>query len=113
MKNVLLFVGVLLTSVSMNAQQSIEGLWNTGQDQTKIEIKNSEGKIHSSENAKASVGKLIVKDLSYTNNTYVGKLYLIRKNRWVDASFVRKEHQLIISISAGFQKKTIVWHLVN
>jgi hypothetical protein len=113
MKILVLFLGVLLTSISMNAQQSINGIWNTGQDNTKIKIDNTIGKIHSSDNAKATVGKLIIKDLNKVGNSYKGKLYLIRRNLWADAVFVPNGKLLNVTISAGFQKKTVVWNLVN
>lgn len=97
----------------MYAQQSINGIWNTGQDNTKIEINSTTGKIHSSDNEKATVGKLIVKDLNRVNNTYKGKLYLIRRKRWTDAVFVPNGTSLNVRVSAGFQKKEMVWNLVE
>lgn len=111
MKTLLFFLGMLLTS--MNAQQSIDGIWNTGQENTKIEINSTTGKIHSSDNKKAPIGKIIVKDLNKINNTYEGKLYLIKRDRWVDAVFVPNGKSLNVTISAGFQKKTLVWNLVK
>jgi hypothetical protein len=97
----------------MNAQQSIEGLWDTGQDNTKIEIVSTAGKVQSSDNEKATVGKLIVKELEKNDNTYKGKLYLIRRNRWVDAVFVPNGNSLTITISAGWQSKTLKWTKVK
>lgn len=96
----------------MNAQQSINGIWNTGQDNTHIEINSTTGKIHFSNNKKATVGKLIIKDLNKMGNTYKGKIYLIRRNQWADAVFVPKEKLLIVTVLAGFQKKTMIWNLV-
>jgi len=113
MKTFLIFFGLLLTSISMNAQQSIEGLWNTGQDNTKIEIISTAGKIHSSDNEKATVGKLIVKELKKMDNTYKGKIYLIKRNRWVDAVFVPNGNFLNVTISAGLQSKTLKWSKVK
>ena len=113
MKTFIIFFGLLLMSISMNAQQRIEGLWDTGQDKTKIEIIGTTGKIHSSDNEKATVGKLIVKELKKIDNTYKGKLYLIRRNRWVDAVFVPNGNSLTVTISAGWQSKTLKWNLVK
>lgn len=113
MKNLLLFLGLLLTTIYVNAQQSIEGLWDIGQDNTKIEIIGTIGKIHSSDNEKATVGKLIVKELKRIDNTYKGKLYLIKKNRWIDAVFVPNGNFLNVTISAGRQSKTLKWNLVK
>ncbi len=111
-KTVVLFM-LLFGAISMNAQKSIEGLWDIGQDNTKIEIISTAGKIHSSDNEKATVGKLIVKELKKMDNTYKGKLHLIRRNRWVDAVFVRNGNFLKVTISAGWQSKTLMWNLVK
>lgn len=113
MKNFIFILGLLLTTVSVNAQQSFVGLWNTGQDNTIIKIISNTGKIHSSDNKKATVGKLIIKDLKKIDNTYKGKLYLIRKDRWVDAVFVPNGNYLDVTISAGWQSKTLKWNLVK
>jgi hypothetical protein len=57
----MLFLDLFLTSVSTNAQQNLDGVWNTGKENTSIEIKNREGEIYSSENKKATKGKLMIK----------------------------------------------------
>ena len=113
MKTLSLVFGLLVTTVFMNAQQSIEGIWNTGRENTKIEIKNSIGKIYSSDNDKGTTGKLMIKDLVKSNNEYRGKLYIIRKDRWVDAVFVPNENSLQVTVSAGLQQRTMVWNLVK
>lgn len=113
MKSLFLFIGLLLATVSVNAQQSIEGIWNTGKDNTEIEIKKDEGKIYTSDNENATLGKLIIKDIKMNNNTYKGKLYIIRKDRWVDALFVPNGNSLTVTISAGWQTKTLQWRKVK
>lgn len=104
---------VLFTSLSTSAQSSIEGIWDTGKDQTKIEIKGTDdeilGIIYSSDNAKADLGKLIIKDLKEIKGVYKGKLYVAKKDRWVDATFSSTRETLFITVSAGFRKKTIAW----
>jgi hypothetical protein len=113
MQTFTLLFGFLFTSITTNVQQSIEGIWNTGQDNTKIEIIGSNGKIYSSDNKKATVGKPMIKELKKHENTYKGKLYLIRKNRWVDAVFVPNGNSLSVTISGGLQSKTLNWNLVK
>jgi hypothetical protein len=102
-----------MTSISLNAQHNIEGIWSTGQDQTNIKIMGTIGKIHSSHNEKALVGKIIIKELKKKDNTYTGKIYLVRRNRWVDAVFVPNGNVLTLSILAGWQSKTLKWNLVK
>lgn len=113
MKILFLFVGLLFFTVSMNAQQSIEGVWNTGKDNTEIEIKNAQGKIYTSDNEKATSGKLMIKDLKKNNNAYKGQLYIIKKDRWVDAVFVPDGNSLTVTIAAGWQTKTLQWRKVK
>ncbi|MFN0082894.1 MAG: hypothetical protein ACKVOM_10290 [Ferruginibacter sp.] len=103
----------LFFALTINAQQTINGIWASGKENTKIEILNTTGKIHSSANEKATVGKLIIKELKNIDNTYKGKLFIIKKNKWVDAVFVSNKNILTVTISAGFQKKTIVWQLIK
>jgi hypothetical protein len=113
MKNFILFFGLLFLSISLNAQESIEGIWDTGQDNTKIVIINSSGKIHSSDNEKVIIGKLLVKELKKIDNSWKGKLYLIKRNKWVDAIFVHKGNFLNVTISSGWQSKTLKWTKVK
>lgn len=113
MKTFVLFLGLLLTSVSNSAQQTLDGVWNTGKENTTIEIKNGEGKIYSSDNQKATKGKLMIKEIQKTNNTYKGKLYIIKKNRWVDAEFNPSEDFLNVTISSGWRSKKLKWNLVK
>jgi len=98
---------------SLSYSQSIEGVWNTGKENTTIEIKNGEGKIYSSDNQKATKGKLMIKEIQKTNNTYKGKLYIIKKKRWVDAEFIPNGNSLNVTVSAGWRSKTLKWNLVE
>ena len=56
MTKVTLVFCILFSAITMNAQQSIAGIWNIGNDNTKIEITEANGvyeaKIISSDNAK-------------------------------------------------------------
>ena len=104
---------VFITALQLNAQQSPVGTWNTGQKNTLVEIKevgNSlEGKIVASDNAKAPLGKRLIKDIKKQGDTYEGQLYSIKKDKWFDAKFNVKSETLEITVSAGLMKKTIEW----
>jgi beta-lactam-binding protein with PASTA domain len=113
MKNLLIFFGLIITSISMNAQESIDGLWNTGKENTTIEIKNVIGKIYSSDNLKATEGKILIKEIKKTGNSYKGKLHIIKKNRWVDAEFIPNGNFLSVTVSVGWQSKTVKWTKVK
>ena len=112
MKIVLMFC-ILFSTLTMNAQQSIAGIWNTGKDNTKIEITAVngvyEGIIVSSDNAKAKIGKILLKDIQSVGGKWKGKLFAAKKGKWMDAVLEEKGSQLVITVSAGWMSKTIEW----
>ena len=113
MKNIFLVIVLSLTGISVFAQSDISGTWNTGEQNTVINIEQDNGiyigKIISSDNPEVKTGILLVKELRQTKNTWKGKLYAPRRNEWYDADFVRKGDKLLIKISVGFFSKTIEW----
>lgn len=104
---------LLISSLSMNAQQSIAGTWNTGKENTKIEITEVDGlyqgKIVSSDNEKVKIGKLLLKEVRSVRKGYKGKLFAAKKGEWMDAMLEAKDNKLSITVSAGFMNKTIEW----
>lgn len=112
-KLISLFIIGFFTSFSANAQSTIEGVWATGKDNTTVEIRATddvlEGKIKSSDNTKAEVGTRIIKNLREDEGSYKGELYIIKMQRWVNATFSPKGEKLIVTVSAGFRSKTIQW----
>ena len=103
---------LLFGAISLNAQ-SIEGFWNTGKENTIINIKkvnsNYEGTIYDSDNSNAQIGKVLVKDIVKNGDTYKGKLFVIDKGEWYNAEFEPKNEKLVITVSSGFGKKEIEW----
>ncbi len=112
MKKLAILLVFLLATISIHAQ-SIEGLWNTGKENTLISIKKKnntyEGTIHSSDNSKAEAGKTLVKDVVKNGNIYKGKLYVVDKGEWYNAEFEPKNEKLAITVSNGLGKKEIEW----
>ena len=104
---------LLISSLSMSAQQSIAGIWNTGKENTKIEITEVDGlyqgKIISSDNEQAKIGKLLLKDIKSVRKGYKGKLFAAKKGEWMDAELKEKDNKLSITVSAGFMSKTVEW----
>lgn len=76
-------IAFLFLITSVTAQESIMGKWNTGQDNTQIEIKaignEHEGTIISSDNPNAPIGKLIIKEVIKVGDKYEGKLYAVKR----------------------------------
>jgi len=103
---------VLFTAMTMNAQ-SFAGVWNTGEDNTKIEIIEdngvTSGKILSSENAKAKSGNQILKDVKSKNGNWQGKMYAAKKGEWYDAVLKVNGNQLEVIIKVGWVSKTLTW----
>ena len=104
---------LLASTLTMNAQQSIVGIWNTGKENTKIEITEVDGifqgKILSSDNEKAKIGKLLLKDVKSVRKGYKGKLFAAKRGEWMDAVLKEKDNKLSITVSAGFMSKTVEW----
>lgn len=112
MKNIILFVFVLC-SYAIYGQSNLVGTWDTGENNTKIEITAPEGAItgtiKSSDNPKATVGKIILKDVKKEGSHWEGKIYAAKKKQWYDAVLSEKEELLEIKISVGFFSKTLEW----
>lgn len=116
MKNITFVFVFLLGAISINAQ-SIEGLWNTGKENTIVKIKKVdnlyEGAIYSSDNSNAPIGKLIVKDIEKKEGTYIGKIYVDKKRKWYNAEFIRTGNKLKVTVSSGLMDKTVDWKLAS
>lgn len=84
-----------------------------GQDNTKIEIEADNdvytGRIVSSDNPKAIIGKLILKDVKFVGGEWKGKLYSPRKENWFDAVLKVKGNQLSVTVKSGWTSKTVEW----
>ena len=112
MKITLMFSFLFLTFM-INAQQSPIGIWNTGKDNTKVEIldddKSKVGTIISSDNVKANIGKRLIKDIQLVDGKWQGKLFADKKGKWMDAVFKIKDNSLHITVKKGLMSKTIKW----
>lgn len=113
MKNIVLTLCILSSIIAVHAQGSLKGIWNTGKDNTKIEITQEEdvyiGKIISSDNVNAKIGNQLLKDVRLVDGEWKGKLYAPKKKKWLDAVVKEENKQLFITVSAGFMSKTITW----
>ena len=113
MKHLILVLAVLC-SFSVSRQSKLVGAWDTKEDNTIIVISESDsnilGKIESSDNPKAAVGKVILKDLKPNGNSWKGTIYAARRKQWYDAVITLKGNVLEIEIQVGFFSKTIEWN---
>jgi len=110
---ILIAIGILFSVITVNAQQSIAGVWNTGNENTKIKITETNGiysgKVISSDNAKAKIGTLLLKDIKSSSGGWKGKLYSPQKDKWYNAVLEEKGEQLLVTIKVGIMSKTLEW----
>jgi uncharacterized protein (DUF2147 family) len=112
-KNVVVLIAISLISLNSFAQADIAGEWVVGKQNTVVKIEQNDGiysgTIISSDNSKAEIGKLMVKDLREKNGKWKGKTYSPKRKEWYDAAFIPKNNSLDIKIKVGFFSKTIEW----
>lgn len=110
---ILLFIVSLIAIFQNSNDHNIVGTWNTLEDNTKIEITEQKGvlfgRIKSSDNPKARVGRMILKDLIKSGNAWTGKIFAVKKNEWYDVEINSKENNLNLKIQVGFVHKNLTW----
>jgi uncharacterized protein (DUF2147 family) len=113
MKVLTTFFLLMFSIVYTSAQQLLEGLWKTGNEETLIEISYSNeqliGKIKSSNNEQAEIGKIILKDLQSEGNKWVGKIYAVKRKEWYSVKIVPQKEKLDLKIGSGIFSKTLEW----
>jgi len=111
-KLILIIISSLIT-ISVSAQEMTTGIWLTGEDNTKIETYQKDGmwygKISSSDNPKAKIGKDILTGFKKEGEKWIGKLYAAKRDKTLDAIVNPQSEQLNITVSAGFFKKQLSW----
>lgn len=113
MKQLKVVFFIIYSAVVTNAQTSISGIWNTGTDNTKVELKEVlglyEGVTVSSDNDQVQNGIKIVKDVEAEEGVWKGLIYVARKQEWAKARFVRKGDKLDVTVYFGWMSKTVSW----
>ena len=113
MKTLGLTLVLLFASLSLSAQEAIDGIWNTGNENTLVEIKQADdlrfGEVVASDNAEAKLGAKLIKEIEIKGKEWKGKIYNRKKQKWYDATFKAEEEKLLITVKSGMLKKTIEW----
>lgn len=114
MKHLIALSLVITMAFSLSAQTNLTGVWNTGEQNTKVKLyKNKSGviygKILSSDNPKVKIGKILVKEVKLKKGKWVGKIYSPKQGKWYNAQFIPSKSTLKIKISAGWMTKTMEW----
>jgi uncharacterized protein (DUF2147 family) len=115
-KKILLVLIFCLTGSVVFAQGDLTGTWDTRKQDTIVKIYEKDGqyfgKIISSDNPEAEIGKQIIKNFKHEDGEWKGKLYAVKQKRWFDAKMEIKDNNLEITISVGFFHKKIVWNKI-
>ncbi len=117
MKVLITFFFLMFSIAHTSAQQVLEGLWNTGKEETLVEISylNEQliGKIKSSNNEHAKIGKTILKDLRNEGGKWLGKIYAVKRRDWYSVKIVPHKEKLELTIATGLFSKTLEWKREN
>ena len=115
MKKLILAI-ILLFSFSTQAQSSLNGLWDTGEDNTTIEVskKNNQwvGLVKNSD-TKEDIGILILKDLKKDGDKSTGKIYAPKRKKWYDVDIIVEKNNLNLKVNAGLFSKSLEWKRVQ
>ena len=111
-KNILL-IFLAFNSLAVFGQTDLSGVWDTDNDNTIVEISQVDdrytGRIKSTDNEKAEIGKVILKDLKENGSEWNGRIYAAKRGEWYDVEITPDEDVLKLKISAGFLSKSVVW----
>ncbi|QZE14979.1 DUF2147 domain-containing protein [Halosquirtibacter laminarini] len=112
------FVAILsVISIAASAQSKLIGSWHTGDQNTVIKIEAQDGdyigKMISSDNPKARVGEIILKNIKVKKEAWTAKLYAPKRDAWYDVDLHKKDNKLEIRISVGFFSKTLNWTKID
>ena len=112
MKKILATILIIYSS-SVFAQSNLVGIWETGEENTNIEISEIEGRLSgilkSTDNKKAEIGRVILKDLEQKGSKWEGQIWAARRQRWFDVLITPTENLLELEIDAGFRTKSVEW----
>lgn len=108
---------IFLTSFSLFSEDSLTGVWHTGDNGTLVGILFHEeeyrGTIISCEGAAGLEGTVILKDVHFNGSTGTGKLYSPRNEKWFKGKLKVEEDTLSITVSLGLFKKKIKWQRIT
>jgi hypothetical protein len=102
----------LLVSLNAFSQNEIVGNWDTGKENSIVEIYEDSGdlfgKIISSDRAEV-VGKINLRNLENKGDHWEGELYVFKRRSWYDVSIHEENDTLYLVISVGFFEKEVQW----
>jgi len=104
-------------SCSLCADSAIDGVWQTGEDNSTVETFERDGevfgKLVSSDNPKAKIGTEILRNFTETNGVWKGTLYAVKRDKLLNATIVPSANSLKINVSAGLMSQKLSWDRVQ
>ncbi len=109
-------IAMLTFSPMVTAQQTeddIVGIWDAGE--RKVEIRKVEDRYIGSPIDTLGVRRdeVEVLNLQYNKGKWKGKLYSVKKDKWMSVECTIKEEELELRVKAGIMKKTLNWARVE
>lgn len=109
---VITLVFALFIAAPLFAQAFIEGRWDTGEQQSTVEISTTAqgitGTIVSSDEPRV-VGKKNLRNLKKVDDHWEGEIYAFKRERWFDVEIEERGDQLELNISVGFFSTQRTW----
>jgi len=104
---------IMLYSLTAFSQSDLAGIWDTGEENTLIEIAEINekfiGKLKSSDNENAQIGRVILKDLEQNGTKWTGQIWAAKRQRWFDVEITPGKNLMELEIDGGILTKTVEW----
>lgn len=106
-----------LMAVDLEAQGALDGKWQTGEDNSVVEVTEAGGvavgKLVSSDNPNAVMGTEILRNVTKTGDVWSGKIWAAKRKKLMDATITPSADTLEIKVSAGIASRTVTWARVK
>ena len=112
MKYILIIISFFPFLVGLS-QAEIEGVWDTGTDNTIIQIYKSstqfEGKVISSDNEKAKPNMQVIRNVKKVGDHWEGEFYIPFFGKWLDTELRPEQNNLKVKVHVGWFSKSKTW----
>jgi hypothetical protein len=104
---------LILISYPALSQSDLNGMWETGQENSIIEIievnGNYTGILKSTDNDKAEIGRIMLRDLEQQGAVWSGQIFAAKRKKWLDVEITPGDNILELEIDAGIRSKSVKW----
>ena len=104
---------LILSATFLFSDESIVGFWQTGKNNTVVEIYEKDGlffgKVIKSKKVGASIGKDLITNCRLIDGKYYGELNNLKSNETFNIILSTKEEDIEIAVLLGFFKQKKIW----